>query len=163
MELEEEEEEERRRRSLVCSSCPLCGKPCMARKLDPAQAYCSHSLPCMDIHEWTGELEEEEEEERRRRRRIVEDEFEDVSWETLDEDARANLYYYVVDNFLTAEHFSCYPLEEDEIQPPQSSDDEVAMESFCPHMLSSAAHHWLWSPATGWQRAREVDAESVAA
>ena len=66
------------------------------------------------------ELEEEEEEERRRRRRIVEDEFEDVSWETLDEDARANLYYYVVDNFLTAEHFSCYPLEEDEIQPPQS-------------------------------------------
>ena len=90
----------------------------------------------------------------------MEDEFEDVSWETLDEDARANLYYYVVDNFLTAEHFSCYPLEEDEIQ---SSDDEVATESFCPHMLSSAAHHWLWSPATGWQRAREVDAESVAA
>ena len=91
------------------------------------------------------ELEEEEEEERRRRR-IVEDEFEDVSWETLDEDARANLYYYVVGNFLTAEHFSCYPLEEDEIQPPQSSDDD-----------------WPWSPATGWQRAREVDAESVAA
>ena len=88
----------------------------------------------------------------------MEDEFEDVSWETLDEDARANLYYYVVDNFLTAEHFSCYPLEEDEIQPPQSSDDEG-----CPHMLSSAAHHWLWSPATGWQRAREVDAERVAA
>ena len=58
----------------------------------------------------------------------------------------------------TAEDFSCYPLEEDEIQPPQSSDDEG-----CPHMLSSAAHHWLWSPATGWQRAREVDAESVAA
>ena len=26
----------------------------------------------------------------------------------------------VVDNFLTAEHFSCYPLEEDEIHPPQS-------------------------------------------
>ena len=52
----------------------------------------------------------------------------------------------VVDNFLTPEHFFCYPLEEDEIQPPQSSDDD-----------------WLWSPATGWQRAREVDAESVAA
>ena len=104
------------------------------------------------------EHEEEEEEEERTRRRIVEDEFKDVVWETLDEDARANLYYYVVDNCLTAEDFSCYPLEEDEIQPPQSSDDEG-----CPHMLSSAAHHWLWSPATGWQRAREVDAESVAA
>ena len=38
----------------------------------------------------TWKLEEEEEEERRRRR-IVEDAFEDVSWETLDEDARANL------------------------------------------------------------------------
>ena len=108
--------------------------------------------PLVAVHRGTAreeeeemELEEEEEEERRRRR-IVEDEFEDVSWETLDEDARANLYYYVVDNFLTAEHFSCYPLEEDEIQPPQSSDDD-----------------WLWSPATGWQRAREVDAESVAA
>ena len=95
---------------------------------------------------------------KKRRRRIVEDEFKDVVWETLDEDARANIYYYVVDNCLTAEDFSCYPLEEDEIQPPQSSDDEG-----CPHMLSSAAHHWLWSPATGWQRAREVDAESVAA
>ena len=93
----------------------------------------------------------------------MEDEFGDVSWETLDEDARANLYYYVKDYLSTAENFSCYPLEEDEIQPPQSSDDEVATESFCPHMLSSAAHHWLWSPATGWQRAREVDAESVAA
>ena len=92
------------------------------------------------------EHEEEEEEEERTRRRIVEDEFKDVVWETLDEDARANLYYYVVDNCLTAEDFSCYPLEEDEIQPPQSSDDD-----------------WLWSPATGWQRAREVDAESVAA
>ena len=85
------------------------------------------------------EHEEEEEEEERTRRRIVEDEFKDVVWETLDEDARANLYYYVKDNCLTAE-------------------DEG-----CPHMLSSAAHHWLWSPATGWQRAREVDAESVAA
>ena len=62
----------------------------------------------------------------------MEDEFKDVVWETLDEDARANLYYYVVDNCLTAEDFSCYPLEEDEIQPPQSSDDEG-----CPHMLSS--------------------------
>ena len=29
----------------------------------------------------------------------MEDAFEDVSWGTLDEDARANLYYYVVDNF----------------------------------------------------------------
>ena len=45
----------------------------------------------------------------------MEGEFKDVVWETLDEDARANLYYYVVDNCLTAEDFSCYPLEEDEI------------------------------------------------
>ena len=104
------------------------------------------------------DLEVEEEDNEIARRSIVEHLFEDVSCETLDEDARANLYYYVVDNFLTAEHFSCYPLEEDEIQPPQSNDDEG-----CPHMLSSAAHHWLWCPATGWQRAREVDAESVAA
>ena len=104
------------------------------------------------------ELKEEEEDERRRR--IVEDEFGEGFWETLGWDARACLYFYVKDYRSTADNFSRYPLEEDEIQ---SSDDEVATESFCPHMLSSAAHHWLWSPATGWQRAREVDAESVAA
>ena len=50
----------------MCSPCPLCGKPCTAHELNPAEAYCSHSLPRMDIHEWTRkemELEEEEEEE----------------------------------------------------------------------------------------------------
>jgi len=51
---------------LVCKPCP-CGKPCTAHELNPAEAYCSHSLPRMGIHEWTREemeLEEEEQEER---------------------------------------------------------------------------------------------------
>ena len=63
---EEEEKVERRRRILVCKPCP-CGKPCTAHELNPAEAYCSHSLPRMGIHEWTREemeLEEEEQEER---------------------------------------------------------------------------------------------------
>ena len=54
MELEEEEEEDRRRMSLVWSPCPLCGKPCTAHELNPAEAHCNHSLPGMDIHEWTA-------------------------------------------------------------------------------------------------------------
>ena len=56
------------------------------------------------------DLEVEEEDNEIARRSIVERLFEDVSWETLDD-------------FLTAEHFSCYPLEEDEIQPPQSDEE----------------------------------------
>ena len=39
---------------LVCKPCP-CGKPCTAHELNPAEAYCSHSLPRMGIHEWTRE------------------------------------------------------------------------------------------------------------
>ena len=81
--------------------------------------------PLVAVHRGTAreegeemELEEGEEEERRRRR-IVEDEFEDVSWETLDEDARANLYYYVVDNFQTSPLMQEEEEEEEEDQADQ--------------------------------------------
>ena len=39
-------------------------------------------------------------------------------------------------------------------------DDEMG---YARTKAGSHADDWLWSPATGWQRAREVDAESVAA
>ena len=38
----------------VCSPCPLCGKPCTGHLASPGDAYCTHSLPDMDIHEWTA-------------------------------------------------------------------------------------------------------------
>ena len=43
-----------------CSPCPLvrngvqCGSPCTAHKYGAANAYCSHSLPRVQVHEWTS-------------------------------------------------------------------------------------------------------------
>ena len=37
----------------ACSPCPLCHRACSAHAKNPAEAYCSHGLPHMGIHEWT--------------------------------------------------------------------------------------------------------------
>ena len=39
---------------LACLPCPMCGAQCTAHKINPSEAYCSHSLPRMNIHEWGG-------------------------------------------------------------------------------------------------------------
>ena len=39
---------------LACLPCPMCGAQCGAHKINPSEAYCSHSLPRMNIHEWGG-------------------------------------------------------------------------------------------------------------
>ena len=38
----------------TCSPCPLCHQACSAHRRNPFEAYCSHGLPHMGIHEWTS-------------------------------------------------------------------------------------------------------------
>ena len=38
----------------TCSPCPFCHQACSAHGRNPFEAYCSHGLPHMDIHEWTS-------------------------------------------------------------------------------------------------------------
>ena len=38
----------------TCLPCPLCHQACSAHRRNPFEAYCSHGLPHMDIHEWTS-------------------------------------------------------------------------------------------------------------
>ena len=60
-------------------------------------------LSCDTEHAESEEEEQEEEDNEIARRSIVERLFKNVSWDTLDEDARANLYYYARDNGLLEE------------------------------------------------------------
>ena len=64
------------------------------------------------------DLEVEEEDNEIARRSIVERLFKNVSWDTIGEDARANLYYYALDHGLLAE-----TLEEQERQGTASGQD----------------------------------------
>ena len=60
-------------------------------------------LSCDTEHAESEEEEQEEEDNEIVRRSIVERLFKNVSWDTISEDARANLYYYACDNGLLAE------------------------------------------------------------
>ena len=60
-------------------------------------------LSCDTEHAESEEEEQEEEDNELARRSIVERLFKNVSWDTIGEDARANLYYYALDNGLLAE------------------------------------------------------------
>ena len=61
-------------------------------------------LSCDTEHAESEEEEQEEEEDNElARRSIVERMFQNVSWDTIGEDACANLYYYALDNGLLAE------------------------------------------------------------
>ena len=37
----------------TCSPCPFCHQACSAHGRNPFEAYCSHGLPHMGMHEWT--------------------------------------------------------------------------------------------------------------
>ena len=89
--------------------CSLCG---------PDGVY-KGSAPDPDTEHAESEEEEQEEEDNElARRSIVERLFKNVSWDTIGEDARANLYYYALDHGLLAE-----TLEEQERQGTASGQD----------------------------------------
>ena len=75
-------------------------------------------LSCDTEHAESEEEEQEEEDNEIARRSIVERMFKNVSWDTIGEDARANLYYYALDHGLLAE-----TLEEQERQGTASGQD----------------------------------------
>ena len=75
-------------------------------------------LSCDTEHAESEEEEQEEEDNEIARRSIVERLFKNVSWDTIGEDARANLYYYALDHGLLAE-----TLEEQERQGTASGQD----------------------------------------
>ena len=75
-------------------------------------------LSCDTEHAESEEEEQEEEDNEIARRSIVERLFKNVSWDTIGEDARANLYYYALDHGLLAE-----TLEEQERQETASGQD----------------------------------------
>ena len=67
------------------------------------------------------DLEVEEEDNEIARRSIVERLFKNVSWDTIGEDARANLYYYAFDNGLLAETLEVADKTTTDTQRPRAS------------------------------------------